>query len=112
MNDLEVDPLDSPNLNSCVVAGIIGPEVSTDKSLMRFTVAYQKAWPDGGTSTIHIPIVAKPQPWLKPGETVLVKGELQRRQSRGSPQHDGALEVYAYHVEHLCAMSNRTEAVP
>jgi hypothetical protein len=56
-----------------------------------------------GHSEIPIPCVAKAQPWLKPGETVLVKGELQRRPSRVSPRHDGSLEVYCYQIEQLSA---------
>lgn len=89
-----------PNLNAVTLAGIVG-DVRRDRNLMRFRVAYRKPWPDGGTSTIAIPVVAKPQDWLKAGVTVVVKGELRWRASRGSPAEDGALEVYAYRVENL-----------
>jgi Flp pilus assembly protein TadG len=97
---LTVDELERPNLNRVLIAGTVGG-VSRDKGLVRFTLSYTKHWPDGGTSTIAIPVVAKPQEWLKPGMTVLIKGELQRRAMRGTPAEDVALEVYGYQVESL-----------
>jgi hypothetical protein len=99
-DDFSTEDECTPNLNSVTVAGIVG-DVSRDKSLVRFTLSYTKHWPDGGTSTIAIPVAAKPQEWLKPGMTEVIKGKLQRRAMRGTPAEDVALEVYGYQVESL-----------
>jgi hypothetical protein len=94
-----------PNLNAATIAGkVIKVESLTGKSVGRsFVVGYQKHWPSGGVQEIPIKCYltgverVEKANWLKPGEVVVVHGEVTDR---------GA--VYAHQLEQL----SQPERVP
>jgi hypothetical protein len=75
------------NLNTATMAGkVLKVEALTGKATgFAFTIGYEKHWPNGSVQTIPIRCyvtgaerVAKLR-WLKPGEVVLVHGEVTER---------------------------------
>jgi hypothetical protein len=87
-----------PNLNSATIAGkIMTCEALKGKTVgMSFLVGYTKTWPNGGTQDIPVRCyvtgtrVEQVKSWLKPGEVVLVHGEITDKNA-----------VYAHVVERL-----------
>jgi hypothetical protein len=78
----------APNLNSATIAGkVMKVEPLTGKTPgLTFVVGYLKYWPNGGTQEIPVRCYVsgaerteKVKSWLKPGEVVLVHGEVTDR---------------------------------
>ena len=106
MDDFDVAPLDPPNLNSCMLAGVVQRKVERageQPQGLRFSVRYGKDWGNGHKSTLEIPCSTSSQhvetlrTWLKPG-VVVVKGEVSRR---GTAGEESNLGIYARRVERM-----------
>jgi hypothetical protein len=72
-----------PNLNNVTLAGkVLKVERLAGKtSGIAFVVSYIKQWPNGGTQEVPIRAYTTGRRvdtlgWLKPGETVLIRGEI------------------------------------
>jgi hypothetical protein len=107
MSDFLTEAECAPNLNSATIAGkVIKVEALTGKVTgFAFSVGYEKHWPNGGSQEIPIRCYVtgadriEKLGWLKPGEVVLVHGEVTDK---------GA--VYAHQLECLSKMAREPGA--
>jgi hypothetical protein len=87
-----------PNLNAATIGGqVLTVEALTGKATgLTFTIGYEKHWPNGNVQAIPIRCYVtgaervEKLRWLKPGEWVLVHGEVTDKSA-----------IYAYQVEWL-----------
>jgi hypothetical protein len=98
MGDFLTEEDCAPNLNSATLGGKVlkVDALPGEATGLTFTIAYKKHWPNGAVQTIPIRCYVigaervEKLSWLKPGETVLVHGEITNK---------GA--VYAHQLEWL-----------
>jgi hypothetical protein len=87
MDDFLREQACQPNLNAATIAGkVVKVEPLKGKAVgLSFVVGYEKHWPNGGSQEIPLRCYltgaerTEKAGWLKPGEVVLVHGEVTDR---------------------------------